>query len=341
MKAENKPRINLENRTKLESVIPLETPFVLFVDPSSICNFRCTFCPTGDHELIKETGRFQGVLDFDLFKKIIDDLAEFQSPLKVLRLYKDGEPMVNKRFADMIRYAKASGHVEYVDTTTNASLLTNARALELVDAGLDRINISVDGLSDADFLKNTLTKVNFKDFVEKVRFFYNNKKNCEVCIKMPGDLLSPTEKDFFFSTFGNMSDRISLENIAPCWPEFGVEDRMGIEIKTGIYNNPIQDVDVCPYVFYSMSVNSDGTVSVCFLDWSRKMTIGDCRTQSVKEIWLGEEMHKHQLAHLRGQRKEHPVCGNCGQLSHCMSDNIDPHAAVLLNKLITIRQAQQ
>ena len=33
MKAEIKPRIELENRTKLETVIPLSTPFVIFVDP--------------------------------------------------------------------------------------------------------------------------------------------------------------------------------------------------------------------------------------------------------------------------------------------------------------------
>ena len=48
MKAEIKPRIELENRTKLEEVIPLATPFVLFVDPSDICNFHCKFCPTGE-----------------------------------------------------------------------------------------------------------------------------------------------------------------------------------------------------------------------------------------------------------------------------------------------------
>ncbi len=36
MKAKLKPRINLENRTKLEEVIPLSTPFILFVDPSNI-----------------------------------------------------------------------------------------------------------------------------------------------------------------------------------------------------------------------------------------------------------------------------------------------------------------
>ena len=137
MKAEIKPRINLENRTRIEEVIPLSTPMILFVDPASMCNFKCKFCPTGNHELIKETGRWQGRMNFDLYKKIIDDLKEFNESLKVLRLYKEGEPFLNKRFADMVRYAKESGVVKYIDTTTNGSLLEPERIKPILDAGLD------------------------------------------------------------------------------------------------------------------------------------------------------------------------------------------------------------
>ncbi len=119
MKARLKPRINLEGRTPLETVIPLSTPFIVFVDPASSCNFKCTFCPTGHRDMIAETGRFQGVMKFEVFQKIIDDLGEFDKPIKVLRMYKDGEPLLNKRLADMVAYAKRSGHVDYIDTTTN------------------------------------------------------------------------------------------------------------------------------------------------------------------------------------------------------------------------------
>ena len=68
--------------------------------------------------MIAETGRHQGVMKFEVFQKIIDDLADFDMPIKVLRMYKDGEPLLNKRFADMVAYAKKSGHVDYIDTTT-------------------------------------------------------------------------------------------------------------------------------------------------------------------------------------------------------------------------------
>ena len=333
MKAKIKPRINTEGRTALETVIPLSTPFIVFVDPASVCNFRCGFCPTGDRPLIDDTGRWQGLMKMDVFKKAIDDLAEFDKPIKVLRLYKEGEPLLNKKFPEMIRYAKQSGHIEYIDTTTNGEPLNPELTIKIIEAGLDKINISVDGLSDEQFAEFTKTKVNFEKYVEKIRFLYENRGNCEITIKTPGDLLNDDDKKRFYDIFGNYCDRIFIENFAPCWPEFDVEERMGITIQEGIYQNPLQNIQTCPYIFYAMSVNSDGTVSICFLDWARKLLIGDTKKQSLREIWHGNEMLKHQLAHLSGKRKENPTCGDCGQLTHCLPDNIDPFANQLFEKL--------
>lgn len=338
MKAKIKPRINLENRTRLETVIPLSQPMILFVDPSSSCNFQCKFCPTGDRELIKSTGRWQGAMDFELFQRVIDDLESFDNPLKVLRLYKEGEPLMNKRFADMVKYAKESGNVQYIDTTTNGYLLDLDRIKPAIDSGLDRINISVDGLSDEQFMEFTGTKVNFERFVDNIRILYENKGDCEICIKIPGDKLREEEKQFFYQVFGDYADRISIENFAPCWPEFDIEARMDINITDGIYGQQIGDVDTCPYIFYSMSVNSDGSVSLCFLDWSRKLVIGDVRKQSLKEIWHSDALFNHQINHLHGKRKENEVCGECGQLSHCLPDNLDPYVSYLAERLMATRK---
>ncbi|MDR2486121.1 MAG: hypothetical protein LBD55_12115 [Treponema sp.] len=63
-------------------------------------------------------------MDFNEYKKIINYLDEFEDKIKVIRLYKDREPLLNPRFSDMAKYAKQSGCCEKVDTTANASLLT-------------------------------------------------------------------------------------------------------------------------------------------------------------------------------------------------------------------------
>jgi radical SAM protein with 4Fe4S-binding SPASM domain len=336
MKAKLEPRINLVGRTALETVIPLATPFVVFVDPASSCNFKCTFCPTGHRDLIAETGRYQGAMKYEIFQKVIDDLGAFDKPIKVLRMYKDGEPLLNKRFADMVVYAKKSGCVDYIDTTTNGTFLTPERMGPILEAGIDKINISVDGMTEETYRRFTGFAFDFAKFVANVKWLYANKGDCEIVIKIPGELISETQRQEFLDTFGDHCDRIFIENFAPCWPEFDIEAHTGVTISKGIYQQDVGDTDTCPYIFYGYSVNADGLVSSCFLDWERKLVIGDVRTQSMKEIWTSAAMNALRLQHLEGRRRQNNVCGNCGQLSHCLPDNIDSHRLKLLEKFKTL-----
>lgn len=339
MKAEVKPRINLEGRTPLQDVIPLNTPFVVFVDPASACNFQCAFCPTGHRDMIEETGRFQGVMKMDLFKKVIDDIGQFERPIKVLRLYKDGEPFLNKRLAEMIAYAKQSGVVEYIDTTTNGSLITPERLGPVLEAGLDKINISVDGMTNEQYKRFTGYDFDFARFVEQIKWLDAHKGPCEVVIKIPGELITEAQRQEFYDTFGDYCDRIFIENFAPCWPEFDVEALTGVTITQGIYQHPISDTDTCPYIFYSISVNADGLVSSCFLDWGRKLIVGDVNQDSLKAIWHSEKLNELRLQHLEGRRKCLPVCSQCGQLSHCLPDNIDAYREAILPRFRNYAQA--
>lgn len=340
MRAKIKPRIDLENRTRLEKVIPLNVPFIINVDPSDVCNFQCKFCPTGDRQLIKTTpGRNHGVMEYNLYKKIIDDICEFEKPIKVLRLYKDGEPLLNPKFVEMISYAKEKNCSGRIDTTTNASLLTKAKNLEIIEAGLDRINISIEGVNAAQYSKFSNYEIDFEKLVDTIRHFYDNRKQCEMIVKINGDTLTDDDKAKFYEIFGEIADGVYIEHIMSCWPEFSLK---GVEINqaVGIYGQKISEVQVCPYVFYSFSINSDGSASTCFLDWSRKLIIGDTKAQSVKNIWNGRKLFEYQRMFLSMKRKEHPVCGQCGQLSHGLADNIDPYADELLERLVELRSWQ-
>lgn len=332
MKAKYEPRIDLVNRTQLETVIPLETPFVVFVDPSDACNFKCRFCPTSDRDLMKSVGRPWKQMSFELFQKIADDMTNFPQQVEVLRMYKDGEPLLNKRLADMIKYAKDIGAAKRIDTTTNASILTREKGKAIAEAGLDRINISIYGVSNDHYKDFSGVKLEFERVLANVKDFYEVRGNCEMLVKIQGDTLSNHEKEMFLEHFGDHSDKIYIEHIMSCWPEF---DLRGVNVNKehGIYGQPIKEVSVCPYPFYSFSINSDGISSVCFLDWGRKMIVGDVREQSVKEIWNGKELKAFRKMFLEGDRKKHPQCGNCGQMTHGLPDNIDPYRQELLQKL--------
>jgi len=332
MKAKIKPRIDLENRTHLETVIPLRTPFIINIDPSDRCNFQCKFCPTGDRELMRETpGRNYGNMDFELYKKIIDDICGFENKVKVIRLYKDGEPLINPRFADMVRYAKVSGCCDRVDTTTNGSLLTPALTDNIVEAGLDRINISIEGVNEQQYQDFSQYNINFKELVENISYFYEHRKQCEMIVKINGDILSEEEKQSFYDIFGNITDGIFIESIMDCWPKYD-QKKVKINEERGIYANEIKEVLVCPYVFYSFAINSDGTCSLCFLDWQRTLLLGNAESTSVKDIWHGKTIKEFQKLFLRGERKTYLVCSECGQLRQGIPDDIDKFRDELLIK---------
>lgn len=316
-------------------VIPLSVPFSIYIDPSSLCNFQCEFCPTGDRTLMKTIpGRQTGLMNFGLFKKIIDDLRQFEKPVKAAHLYIDGEPLLNPRFADMVHYAKQSGCVDKVNTTTNASRLSPEKNLEIIGAGIDQINISIYGMDAEQYLRFTKYPIDFDVLVTNVRHLYEHRGNCKIIIKINGDLIHKEDEAKFLETFEPIATGVSIEHVMSCWPEFDLNQKgLRPNVSFGVYGQPIKEVRVCPYVFFSFAIHPDGTASACFLDWQRKLVIGDAKKESVKDIWNSIQLRKHQMMMLRGERGGHSVCGNCDQLRRGFPDNIDTHAPRLLEKI--------
>jgi len=335
MKAQIKSKLNLEERVALEEVIPLETPFLLYVDPSSACNFRCQFCPTGHKDLLKASNYKRSVMDLGLFEKLIDDLAAFPDPVKVMRMNKIGEPLLNKKLASMIALAKASGRVQYVDLATNAALFSPALLARLVASGLDRINISLEGINSEQYRQNAKVDIDFGNLVGNIRWLFANRGNCEVTIKIPANYVDEAQRVQFYDTFGDYCDRIFIEELAPIWPDFDVEKRAGVVIHDmrGQYQQKPDEKLVCTYIFYAMAVNSDGTISACCPDWDQKLVVGDLKRESLRAIWNSDALVALRRQHLEGKRHMNSVCRGCGHIKHSQVDNIDPHRQMLLERM--------
>ncbi len=335
MKAEIKSKLNLEQRVLLQEAIPLETPFLLYVDPSSACNFRCTFCPTGHTDLVKASEYKRSVMHIELFKKLLQDLEAFSQPLKVMRMNKIGEPLLNKELPTMIALAKAGGRVQSIDLATNASMFSPELLTRLVDAGLDRLNVSLEGVTREQYAQHAKVDVDFDRLVDNIRWLYAHRGQCEVTIKIPGDYLSEQDRQRFFDLFGDYCDRIFVEKLSPIWPEFDVAKRAGVatEEREGQYRQALLEKDVCTYIFYAMAVNADGTVSACCPDWDQKLIVGDLNSTPLRDIWHSPAMHNLRLQHLRGARRDNPLCKGCGHIKHAQVDNIDAYKRQLLDKL--------
>jgi len=76
-------------------------------------------------------------------------LSEIQDTAFVVQFYFQGEPLLNKDLPEMIVEAHDAGL--YTIVSTNAQAMTQDLAQALVQAGLDRIIISMDGLTDVSY----------------------------------------------------------------------------------------------------------------------------------------------------------------------------------------------
>ncbi|PIT88146.1 MAG: radical SAM domain-containing protein [Candidatus Magasanikbacteria bacterium CG10_big_fil_rev_8_21_14_0_10_36_32] len=321
-----------KDRKNLSELIPLEMPFTLLVEPTNLCTLACKFCPTSDVDLLKKFNRQQGMMDYELFKKIIDDIKTFNSKLKKLYLYKDGEPLLNPKLIDMIQYAKDMDVAEDIRLTTNGTLLTPEMNRKLVQAGLNLIQISINAVSDEGYNKICNRKVSYKKLVENITDLYNNRGCCQMHIKFLDCNRSVEEREKFVKDFQKISTSINIETLHG-WSASDAKDfTLNIEPDTTPDGVAFIPKEVCPFPFFSLAINFNGTVSICCVDWSHGTVVGDLRKQSLREIWEGKALYDFRVMHLKKQRHYNRACKDCCYITTA-SDCIDDDAVVILERL--------
>ncbi len=121
----------------------LEYPSKLFVETTSRCNLNCVMC-------MKQNADGSRVEDGDLDVATFSQLEPALPNLEALVLNGVGEPLINTRLEHFITRAKKLMPVgSWVGFQSNGLLLSHLRAVSLLEAGVDRICLSMDGV-DAD-----------------------------------------------------------------------------------------------------------------------------------------------------------------------------------------------
>jgi len=331
MKGIKQAKILSRTRVALESVLPLETPFSVEIDICSACNLRCNFCFHGDADQLKKSRVQFGLMDMDLFTKIIDDLKNFPSLVKKVKLFEFGEPLLNPHLPEMISYVRENNAAEFVEITTNGLLLNEELNLALIEAGLSRINISVNAITEDKFKEITERSLNLSEYIANIKHLYEHKKDCHIYIKLADDgKLTQADEDEFYSVFGDLCDEIFVERLSPIWRDTQINS--ALEGTLGPYGQQLDYKLVCPLIFTRMVINYDGVVVACCVDWKRSYPIGDISKKSAYDIWNGPELTMLQLSHLKGERESIPICKGCTALSSCTTDDIDEHASLLIGR---------
>jgi radical SAM protein with 4Fe4S-binding SPASM domain len=344
-KAIVRPRIYSAPKSKLEDLVPLKFPFSIHIDVSSVCNYKCSFCFQADTEGMKAVDLDRGFMTFDLFKKIVDDIAAFGHPVKKIKIGNHGEPTLNRDLPKMIAYARQKNVADIIELFTNGSKLAPVLNQAMVDAGLQRVNVSLEGLSDERYRQVAGVAQNFNDIIEGVRHLYGVKKQLQIYVKIADQthalkkdstelfVLTEAERKHFHDTFSGICDEIFIEKVVPQWAETQYEKQNNVA-DTGMYGQKIKKYKgICPFTFMYLHFNCDGTVSPCTLDWARKVVIGNSKTQTVKEIWEGHLLRTLQIAQLKGQRDKINFCNACSAPMVCVDDDLDPHVDKVLKAM--------
>ncbi len=331
MKAVN-DNIVCRERHQLQEVIPLKTPYTISIDPCNLCNFKCNFCAI---QYKKEKVYFKKqFMDMRLFQKIIDDLKQFPEKLKVLRITGNGEPLLNPDLCDMIQYAKDAKIADFIEMITNGSRLHPDLNQRLIDSGIDRIRISIEGIDTTGYKRVSGINIDFTEFLANIKDLHDRSgEKCEIYCKIVDEAVpTQAEKDRFFELFGDICDRIFIDNVIPLWSDFEEAKKLTRNAE-GLHGQKIQNVMVCPYPFYSLLINPDGEVTVCCADWKRKLVVGDLTKQSMTEIWHGKALRDFWRDLCRGNKNQYEMCSKCVLPMYDCNDNIDEFAEDLLKKL--------
>lgn len=273
-----------------------DTPAELRIEITNRCNLNCKFC---DRAAMK---RSTTDMSLDLFTKICFESVEMG--IQKLGLNRFGEPTMHPQLPEMVSIAKKLGAIN-IEFATNATLLTEDLAEKLIDAGLDRIEFSIDSMNPrlynklrvgADFPQ---THKNILGFLKIAKAKNSSIKTAVTFICMKEN--SSEIKDYFkywkglvddiifypFHGYGNLINRHAI----------GVSDNTRVK---------------CYLFYYMMSVYVDGYAGMCCVgDPDAKLATLDLNTHTLREAWSCQRANQIRGLHFKRDFRGLDICSKC------------------------------
>jgi len=302
----------------MRRVIHWGGPASLSIEPTNCCNLHCPECPSGMNLLTRD----KGIMDLALYQNLVDQLSP---SLYYLNLYFQGEPYIHPQFTEMVRIAKSKKI--FVSTSTNGHFLTPENARATIEAGLDKLIISLDG-TDAESYEQYRAGGNFDEVITGIKEIVKQKK--------AGGSKKPRVILQFLVLKSNQHQ---VKHIRQLGKDLGVDN---VELKTAQFHefkegNPLMPDDPrlsrykkikpdtedhplyeirnhmpnhCFRMWSSCVVTWDGAVVPCCFDKDATYRMGNLKEQAFEKIWKNEAYRKFRKKIL-SLRKSIDICMNC------------------------------
>ena len=263
-------------------------PEIVQIESTNICNAKCVFCPRDDME------RKQGIMDMALFTKIVDECAALG--IGHVRMHNYGEPFVDRALVEKVRYAKQKG-IPQVGMISNGSLINEAAARGMIEAGLDAINISVDA-SGKDVFESTRIGLKYDKVIANIERLLALRE--QAGRRRPKLILSfvrqnnSEDEHAFIEHWRTKADKIHITDL---------HNWAGTLNQKSDVNYP------CYRPWLTFTALWDGRVSLCCADFDGRTILGDLRTHTISEIWNSDTYRALRREHLESGGPA--ICRSC------------------------------
>lgn len=285
-------------------------PFKLGVEASGRCNLKCPLCPRSSN-----APRINGDMEYEPYTKLIDTLAPY---LFQVRFHNLGEPTLNPRLAEMVAYAHKKSI--YTNFHTNGHFLTEERIHALINAGLDEVNIALDGLTESVYGQYRIggSAKRVKEGIVQFCAIKRERRSKFPRINIQFLVMSHNEHEIpDLQTFAALAgvDWVILKTVNIMHgSDNGNKSYLPSDPKYSRYSKEKETLKLskkyrCTRVFSEFIVNWDGSVGLCAIDDPKSGHIkGNAFQDDIKEILFGEDF---VTARRKSLGMEYNMCEFC------------------------------
>ncbi len=266
-------------------------PAVVRIETTNACNARCVICP---HQHMNRPVR---QMDDALFRRIIDECAVWRC--REVHLHNFGEPLLDKRLEERVRYAKDKG-IRKVKIFSNGSLLTAERARRLIEAGLDEIKISFDGATREEF-ESIRQPLRFDRVVGNIEQLVKVRNELGARMRIGVACCSTTDRDATMQALSKRVDDFSFGKIHNWASEGQPAGRTAIRKP-------------CARLWRTFTVLAGGEIALCCLDYDGQHPLGRLDdSTTICGIFDSPAYREVRRRHREARQAEIALCANCSK----------------------------
>lgn len=289
-------------------------PYAISFEPTTVCNLKCPECPSGLRKFTRPIGN----ADLQLFKNTI---TQTHKHAFYLTLYFQGEPLINPDFFKMVQYAKSNKF--YVATSSNGHFFTEENAIKTVESGLDKLIISLDGLTQETYSKYRIEGL-LQKVLEGIKNLVNAKK--ELGSATPNiiiQFLAFSHNEHEIEKVKKLKNQLGVDEVKIKSAQFYEPDNSELipqneeltryrKSKSGSYAIKNKIVNRCWRLWSSPVITQDGQVLPCCFDKDAEHALGKLNDDSFEKIWKDSKYNDFRKQ-VFTDRSKIDICRNCSE----------------------------